>query len=145
MKKKALVQPGILRKVQSENLTPVPTSVKQAVILIVLSCVSTLFGWYLDSFEYPDLSLADPVNLGVNLIWVAIIIWIIWDVTRKKQVVTTLVIVSLIVFVALIFDYMESGFSVTFVFYLFELVFFLAAIFLLRTEDSRRWFASDIT
>lgn len=110
-----------------------------AALALVVSCVSTLFGAY---FE-PPVGLGDAWFLGMNIVWAFIIAWTIYDlVYRRADVTLTIMLVGAIICASLVWDLVERGFGPSQLFYSIELAMFVFAYFLLRTSDSRAWYAA---
>jgi len=118
-----------------------PSDIKKAAIALIISCISTLIAVYFDGLEFEELSYSDPFTLGINAIWALVVAWIIWDLIKGKDIKLTLVLVGAIMFAGLIWDFIEFGFSVAQIFYAVELLMFILAYFLVKSEESKAWYS----
>jgi len=118
-----------------------PIQVKIAATALILSCISTLTAVYFDGQDDPLLSFANPGILVTNIIWIAIIIWLIYDLVIKKSNINLILNVVLVIMaVFIIWDYIDYGISTSLFFYMTEIVFFVTAIVLLRTKELKNWY-----
>ena len=124
----------------STKNTLMPSSIKNAMIVLVLSLVSALIGAYFDGIEVDELGFDDPITLVLNLIWAVMIAWIIWDLYRARSIKWTLILVGVIMLASLVWNYLEFGASKSQVFYLIELLMFAVAYFFTSTKSAKGWF-----
>lgn len=89
-----------------------PTDIKKAAIALIISCISTLLAVYFDGLAVEEISFHDPFILGFNIIWTLIIAWIIWDLSRGKNIKPTLIVVGIIMLASLAWDIAEFGFGI---------------------------------
>lgn len=120
-----------------------PSDIKKAAIALIISCVSTLIAVYFDGLEFEEISYSDPFTLGINIVWTLIIAWIIWDLFKRKDIKLTLVLVGAIMLASLAYDIIEFGFGIAQIFYAVELLMFVFAYFLVRSEKSREWYSAN--
>ena len=120
--------------------TLMPSSIKNAMIVLVLSLVSALIGAYFDGIEVDELGFDDPITLVLNFIWAIMIAWIIWDLYRARSIKWTLILVGVIMLTSLVWNYLEFGASKSQVFYLIELLMFAVAYFFTSTKSAKGWF-----
>lgn len=118
-----------------------PTDIKKAAIALLISCISTLIAVYFDGLEFEDLSYNDPFILGINIVWTMVIAWIIWDLLKGKDIKLTLLLVGSIMLVSLVYEFIEFGFGLPQAFYALELLMFVFAYIMVRTQASRAWYA----
>ena len=119
-----------------------PSDIKKAAIALVVSCISTLIAVYFEGLEFDEISFSNPVTLGFNITWTLIVGWIIWDLFKGKDIKLTLVLVGVIMLAALIWDFIEFGFAAAQVFYTVELLMFVLAYFLVKSEQSKAWYSA---
>ena len=119
-----------------------PSDIKRAAIALVISCFSTLIAVYFDGLSFEEISFKDPFTLGINILWTFIIAWIIWDLLKGKDIKLTLVIVGTIMLFSLAWDISEFGFGMAQLFYVLELLMFVAAYFLVSTKESKLWYSA---
>jgi hypothetical protein len=120
-----------------------PSDIQKAAMALVLSCVSTLIGVYLDGVAIEELGFSDPFILGTNIIWVLVIAWMLVDLLlRRKDIRRTIVLVGVVMLAFLIWDLVEFRFGLTQVFYAIELAMFVLVFVFLRSDASRAWYAS---
>ena len=124
----------------STKNTLMPSSIKNAMIVLVFSLVSALIGAYFDGIEVDELGFDDPITLVLNFIWAITIAWIIWDLYRARSIKWTLIIVGVIMLTSLVWNYLEFGASKSQVFYLIELLMFAVAYFFTSTKSAKGWF-----
>lgn len=117
-----------------------PSDIKKAAIALVISCVSTLIAVYFDGLNFEDISFTNPFTLGINIIWVLIIAWVIWDLLQGKDIELTLVLVGAITLASLIWDISGFGFGMAQLFYLLELLMYIAAYFFVNSKESKSWY-----
>ena len=124
----------------STKNTLMPSSIKNAMIVLVFSLVSALIGAYFDGIEVDELGFDDPITLVLNFIWAIMIAWIIWDLYRARSIKWTLILVGVIMLASLVWNYLEFGASKSQVFYLIELLMFAVAYFFTSTKSAKGWF-----
>jgi hypothetical protein len=125
---------------QPQRRTSLPTDIKRAAIALIISCISTLLAVYFDGLDFKEIGFDDPFTLGINIIWTLIIAWIIWDLFRGKDIKLTLVLVGIIMLSSLAWDIVEIGFGIAQLFYVLELLMFVAAYFFVSTKESKSWY-----
>ncbi|MES2820212.1 MAG: hypothetical protein V4812_14640 [Pseudomonadota bacterium] len=122
-----------------------PSDIKKAALALMLSCVSTLIAVYFEGLEYGEISLGDPLILGVNIAWICVVAWIIRDLLRANDIKATLILVGVILIVFLAWDLVEYGFGVPHLFYAFELAMFIVAYCFVSSKESKAWYcAADL-
>ena len=119
-----------------------PSNIKKAAIALALSCISTLIAVYFDGLELEEISFSDPFTLGINVIWALVIVWIIWDLVRGKDIKKTLVLVGAIMLASLVWDIIEFGLGLSQIFYVIELLMFVAAYLLVKSKESIEWYST---
>lgn len=130
-----------LYKFKSGEYT-LPVDIKKAAIALIISCFSSLIAVYFDGLEFEEIGYSDPFILAMNFIWVGVIAWIIWDLLRGKDIKWTLILVGAIMLASLIWDYLEFGIGTAQIFYLIELLMFVVAYMLIKSESSKSWYAA---
>ena len=120
-----------------------PTDIKKAALALIISCISFLIAVYFDGLEFKEMGFNDSFTIGVNIIWALVIAWIIWDLYKGKDIKLTLVIVGAIMSASLTYDFFEYGFGVAQAFYSVELLMFVYAYILVRSENSRAWYSEN--
>jgi hypothetical protein len=119
----------------------VPIDIKRAVIALILSCISTLVGVYFDGLELEEIGYKNPVILGINFVWMIVIAWLVWDVTKKRSDIRlTIILVGIIMAGSLISNRIQYGFNTAQFFYAIELVMFSIALYLFNTDSSKSWY-----
>ena len=116
-----------------------PFDIKKAVIALVISCISTLLAVYFDGLEIREISFDNPLILGTNLIWALVVAWIIWDLTKGKNIKPTLILVGAVLLAFVGWDMYEFGFGIPQLFYALELAMFGAAYFFVSSAESESW------
>lgn len=117
-----------------------PPKIKNAALVLIISCLSSLIAVYFDGLEFEEIGFSDPFTLIINFIWVAIIAWIIWDLFKGKCIKWTLVLVGAIMLGSLVFDYLEFGPGIAQLFYLIELLMFVLAYIFISSDESKAWY-----
>ncbi|MDH3493917.1 MAG: hypothetical protein OEM82_10230 [Acidobacteriota bacterium] len=118
-----------------------PIQIKAAVAALILSCISSLVALYFHEIEATGFGYSDSWSLGASILWVAIIMWLIWDVVKnRKDIRVTLVIVSIIMFAATALDVLAADFGLAQTFDAFEFVLWLVAFVFLNLASSKEWF-----
>jgi hypothetical protein len=125
----------------SPGETDLPTNIKKAALALILSCISTLFAVYFDGLVYENIGFNEPIILGTNIVWTLIVAWIIFDLLRAKNIKLTLILVSIIMLISLIWDVTQYEFGIAQIFYVFELAMFIAAYVFVTSESSKAWYA----
>jgi len=97
---------------------------------------------YFDGLDFEEISFHDPFTLGINVIWTLVIAWVIWDLFRGKDIKPTLILVGIIMLASLARDIAEIGFGLAQLFYVLELLMFVAAYFFVSTENSKSWYSA---
>ena len=116
-----------------------PFDIKKAVIALVISCISTLLAVYFDGLEIQEISFDNPLILGTNLIWALVVAWIIWDLTKGKNIKPTLMLVGAVLLAFVAWEVFEVGFGVPQMLYALELAMFGAAYFFVSSAESESW------
>ncbi len=116
-----------------------PFDIKKAVFALVISCISTLLAVYFDGLEMKEISFDNPLILGTNLIWALVVAWIIWDLTKGKNIKPTLILVGAVLLAFVGWEVYEYGFGVPQMFYVLELAMFGAAYFFVSSKESTAW------
>jgi hypothetical protein len=117
-----------------------PLKVKYAGISLIFSCISCLIAIYFEGLDYEELSFSDPFTSGFSVFWVLVIIWLLYDLSKKKNINLTLIIVSCIMVVSILIESFMFGFQIAHNFYVLELIFFMTSYFLLRTKEAKQWY-----
>ncbi len=120
-----------------------PSDIKKAAMALVISCVSTLIAVYFDGLDFKEISFSDPFTLGINIVWALIIAWIIWDLFKGKDIKLTLILVGAIMLASVLWDIFEFGFGMAQLFYVLELLMFVAAYFFVSTKESKSWYSAN--
>lgn len=114
-----------------------PSNVKKAIFCLILSFLSMLLADVTDSFYFPDYDLISFAIFGIDLIWAAVIAWIVSDLYRKKNVIPSLYAVSAVMIYFLVSDFMDTGFTPSQIFNALEILLFLLPIYLLKTTETK--------
>jgi hypothetical protein len=120
-----------------------PSSVKNACIALFFSCISTFVAVYFNGIEFEEMSFSDPLALGMNFIWTIIVAWLIWSLYRGRDIKVTLLIVSSIMLLSVMWGILSYGFSWSELFYSIEMIMFLIAYCFLRSNESKEWFLKE--
>ena len=110
--------------------------IKRSIIALILSAISSLVAVVFDGISDEEIGFSNPVILTTNLIWIAIVIWIIYLVIKKKNVTTALLILCIISGYYLVTDYLDFGYNHAQIFYTAEIIFFLISAYYLNQLNS---------
>ena len=121
-----------------------PKSIKNAALALTFSCVSTLIAAIIEGIEFNGLGFDEPLIFGTNLLWIAVVAWLIYDVIKNKNDVRIAIgLVSLLSIGFLISDYIDFGFNLAQAFYGFEIILFGVALYYLSISESKSWYEGD--
>ena len=120
-----------------------PSKIKVAITLLILSLISTVLGVYFDGLYMLEPDSLDMSMIWLDLIWAAVIGWLIFDLCRRKNINLTIILVSLVVFGFAMYDLYIFGFGLPQFFYILELVLLLSVLGLLYTRDARGWIVEE--
>lgn len=76
------------------------------------------------------------------MIWALVIMWIIWDLVRGKDIKKTLVLVGAIMLASFVWDINEFGLGLPQIFYFIELLMFVTAYLLVKSKESIEWYTA---
>jgi len=118
------------------------------IVIILIVVISTVVVDQLSSFydahwEIAEFSIDDPFYLGYSILWAAIVTWLsVHIVKSKKHIPNTLLILSLIIGLFFLFDYMDSEYkTVSLVSFQFlEAIMWLFAYILSQSNCGKEWF-----
>ena len=117
-----------------------PNEIKVIVLLLIVSACSMFVGTYLDMDFYTESGGYDPYIYTMDIVWAFIVAWVIWDVAiKKKDHKNTFLILAGIVFIFGVWNTIEYGFLYTTVVAAFEVVAFLSAYQLLKSNSVVHW------
>jgi hypothetical protein len=119
-----------------------PLDIKKAIIALIASCVFSFTGFYFEGRQNNEFIFDDSWIFWIHIGWIAIIIWFITDILRRKNINTTILIVTIIMSAFFAWEYLEYGYSSAQIFRFLELSLFFIAYRLLRTEKSKAWYAA---
>jgi len=122
-----------------------PKNLKTSIVLLILSCVSCLIAVYIEGKELGESFFEDPFIAGFNIIWVLVIIWLIYDLIKGKDISVTLILVGFVMLGSILFELYEFGFGNAHYFFISELSLFIITYLLLNTSSSKEWFEKHIT
>ena len=113
------------------NLT---NKINTSISLLIISFISTVCATYSENFEGWESLL-----YSFNVIWGAVILWLIYDLKKKKDISLTLFIVSFICMAFTLDDYLEYGQSKSFYFDALEIILLLMCAIILKSIDKTYW------
>ncbi|MBC3875895.1 hypothetical protein [Undibacterium flavidum] len=100
---------------------------QKAGLALILSCMSTLIAVYLDSLEFEEIGFDNPWIFSTNMLWVLVVLWLIWDLFRGKNIQQSLILTGAVMLASLIWDSYRFGFGLAQLFYTLELLLFASA------------------
>ncbi len=119
-----------------------PVEIKRSILALILSAISSLVAVIFDGISDEEIGFSNPVILATNISWMAIVIWIIYLVIKKKNVTTALLILCMISGYYIITDYLDFGYNHAQIFYAVEIIFFLISAYYLSRLNSVSWFST---
>lgn len=121
-----------------------PVQIKISIVALLLSGISALIAVYFDGLVYEELGFADPITLSLNILWSAVIFWLVFELIKKKShVIKTVQLVLIICVVSAGWDYLEYGMSNALLSYFLEIIFFLIVLLYLNKSQSKKWLAVE--
>jgi len=121
-----------------------PQNLKTASYLLIISCISCLVAVYIEGIALGEQFLEDPFIAGFSVLWVFVIIWLIYDLYKGKDIKLTLILVSFVMLGSIIFEIFEFGFGTAHYFYILELILFCISYFLINSRSSKDWYAKNL-
>ena len=122
----------------------IPTQIILILILVLSTVVvDQLSSFYDAQWEIAEFSFDDPFYLGFSMFWAAIVIWLsIHIIKRKKHIPNTLLILTIIVGLFFVFDFMDSEYnSVSLISFQFlEIIMWLLAYVISINSSGKEWF-----
>lgn len=115
-----------------------PVNIKKASVALIISLIASLAAVYIDGLEYEGLGFDDPIIFSVNVVWALVIVWVVWDLLRGKDIKWTLVLVGLVMLFSLIWDIVDFGFGLAQSFYALELIMFMVAYFFVQSPECKK-------
>ena len=113
----------------------VNAKIKIVTFLLILSAICCTLGSYFQGNYNED----SNEMLVIDLIWVAVILWMIFDLTKKRNINITLYGLILVTAGFAVFDYIELGPSVSLAFYTGEIVCFILSAIILKGVNVDYW------
>ena len=107
--------------------------VRMSVVLLIISCVCCVLGSYYDGL------LDDPMSSSFDALWGLVIMWMVFDLIRKKNITITMYLLTVICAFFTVNDYSEFGITRSLYFYTAETFLFLAISILLGFVDKEYW------
>ena len=117
-----------------------PLDIKKAIVSLIISFIFMLIADYLNRPHYEGYTFFNPLMFFFNIIWAVITAWIILGIFKKKNVVSSLYAVSLVMSGLLVTEYMRAGFIPSQISHFFEIAFLLLPVYFLKTTSSKLWF-----
>lgn len=108
--------------------------INTSILLLIISFICTVCATYSDNFEGWE-----SLFYSFDAIWGAVILWLIYDLKKKKDISFTLFIVSFICIAFTVDDYLEYGQSKSFYFYTLETILLLTCAIILKSIDKTYW------
>lgn len=137
-----LLTPPVAVVIKSKvSRSEMPLDVKKAIASLILSFVAMLLVDYIDSLYIEGYDFFSLFMLGINLVWLVVIVWIVSDILQKKNVVPTLYGVSAVMLCFLVVEFIEAGFVQSQIFVILEIVFLLLPVHFLKSESAKLWLA----
>lgn len=121
-----------------------PKDIKIAVFALIISLSSTLIATFFEGLKFEEISFSDPVILSTNILWAAVIAWMVWDLYQGKSIKWSLILVGLIMILFLIWDVIDYGFGLPQSFYTLEIIMFVVAYIYTQSTESKKWFEKKI-
>ncbi|NNE66579.1 MAG: hypothetical protein HKN33_08425 [Pyrinomonadaceae bacterium] len=125
----------------TEEEKTMPGDIKAAAIAIVVSCVFSMTSRSLDYIYPSDVGGNDTIDVVFAFIWIALIIWIVWDLLRnRRDIRLTLGVVSVIMFIGNAASLLTGAFTAARLFEVLELLSWLGAFYFLNTTQAKEWY-----
>jgi len=118
---------------------PVPQKIRTVLLLIAISAIASLLNMYFYSKIVDGLPLTDPFNIGINVFWLCVLIWLAKGLVRDRENLKN-VFLFLAILLGFFAVYDQQSFLTVFS-SLVEAVCFIGSYFLLRSESLKSWFA----
>ena len=134
----AVLSSNVMSKKEKATM---PLTVRLVAIALVISLASTLTAVFLEGQEYDGMGFTEPLISGTNIIWALVVVWMLWDLFRKRNIESSLLFIGIVIVVFTAWNFIDFGFSLPLMFYLVELLMFVISYVLIRTQQSRKWFA----
>lgn len=128
-----------------ESQSGMPATVKAIVVALFISLVATLIAAYLEGQEFEGMGFGDPLISGTNFIWALVVVWMMWDLFRKRNIELSLLFVGIVIIAFTIWDFIDFGVSLSLLFYVVEFLMFAVSYALIKTEQSKLWLSSSKT
>ncbi|BBM03778.1 hypothetical protein [Microbulbifer sp. GL-2] len=122
----------------AEPAGPVPALVKIVLSMLIFLFILTIFSSLLVAMSEGHLELNDPIFIGFNLVWLAIVIWISHDLLKaRSNPQYTFLMLAIVVMFMTVADPVSKM-----VFYtgLLESVCYLVCFIILRAKSLDLWF-----
>lgn len=117
-----------------------PNEIKATILILIVSSCLMFVGTYLEMDFYTEGGGYDPYIYTMDIVWALIVAWIIWDIAiSKKDLKNTFLILAGIVFVFGVWNTIEYGFLYTTLLSAFEMVAYLYAYRLLKSNSVANW------
>lgn len=116
-----------------------PLTIRAIALALLASLAANLIATWLEGTEFEGMGFSDPLIFGTSFVWTLVVIWILWDLYRGRNIELSLLFVGLIIIVFAVWDFHDYGISLSLIFYLIEFTMFLGSWFLIRAPQSRRW------
>lgn len=117
-----------------------PLTVKFIVVALMISLAATLTAVFFEGKEFEGVGFSEPLIAGGNFVWALVVLWMVWDLFRRRSIEWSLLLVGIVIVALAVWDLIDFGFSLSLIFYILESVMFFVSYLLIRTQQSRRWF-----
>lgn len=123
-----------------------PIEAKKSIAAITLACIALVGAILSQEQDYKD-----PIAVATNLIYFGIIIWLIYDISKRKDVRKALMMVIYILSAFFLLDYVtfllpdytSFGFELYQVFYLAEIILLMLAAHYLNSPGYKLWVSKE--
>ena len=109
-------------------------NIKLTIIYLILSAIASCLASYMEGFYPNDIDI-----IILDLVWIAVIIWMITDLIKKKNILTSLYWILLICIFFAIVDHNEYGTTNALFCYITEVGMLIVSIITLRNIDKEYW------
>ena len=113
--------------------------IKSAIICLILSAVAVCLSSYYSGFY----TSGELDSIITDLIWLGVIIWIISDLVKKRNVLITLYLLSIISIVFTAMLYNEFGISNSLYCDIAEIIFLIGSVISLKKVDPSYWIETN--
>lgn len=121
-----------------------PISIRVLLVIVASTFFIDQFSSFYDAhWEIAELSFDDPTYLGMTIMWLCIVIWVCFDIIkRKKHIPSLLLTFTLVTAAFMIFELLknEGSASIFISFQLLEVVFWGIAFYVAKYKVERDWF-----